>query len=158
MPRETPVSAVMTPDPLTVGPDDSVVDVARLMSEQGVGGVPVVDADGRFLGMVEDDDIILEDADIEVPSYIEFLGAYITMPGALGRFERHFKKAVAAVVRDVMDAENPTIGPGETLEDAATLLTHRGVNRLAVLDDDSRVVGVVARSDLVRAIAREEAP
>ncbi len=157
MPRETPVRAVMTPDPLTVGPADSVVDVARVMSEQGVGGVPVVDADGGFLGMVEDDDILLEDADLEVPSYIEFLGTYITMPGALGRFEKHFKKAVAATVRDVMDTENHTIGPDETLEDAATLLTQKGVNRLAVLDENRRVVGVVARSDLVRAIARDEA-
>ena len=67
--------------------------------------------------------------------------------------ERELKKIAGATVRDVMQTEAPTVSPGATLEDVATIMHDHGVNSVPVVDAD-KVVGVVARADVVRFIAR----
>ena len=67
--------------------------------------------------------------------------------------ERELKKIAGATVRDVMQTEAPTVSPDATLEDVATIMHDHGVNSVPVVDAD-KVVGVVARADVVRFIAR----
>jgi CBS domain-containing protein len=68
--------------------------------------------------------------------------------------EEELKKIAGATVGDVMQSDPPTVGPDDTLEDVATLMHDRGVNSVPVVDTDNKVVGIVARADVVRFIAR----
>ena len=142
---------IMTPDPVTVGPDETVTDAAHLMSERHVGSLPVVD-DGRMVGFVTEGDLIMQDVKVHFPTYLSLLGGYIFAPGADDRFEAALRKAVAATVRDVMTREPLTVTPEALVTDVATLMVERDVARIPVVEGD-RVVGVVSKSDIVRSLA-----
>jgi len=151
MPRNTLVRQVMTTDVLTFHGNDTVETAARALSDRRLGGAPVVDDDGRLLGLLEDDDLIVQDSRLHFPTVISLLGGYLQLPSSLSRFESDLRKAVGATVADVMDADPPTCTEDDTLETVATVLHERGVSRLPVIRD-GRVVGIVSRGDIVRAI------
>ena len=152
MPRTTLVREVMTTDVLTFAPTDSVESAARSLSERRLGGAPVVDESGLVVGLLEDDDLIVQDTRLHFPTVISVFGAYLELPSSLRHFESDLKKAVGATVGDVMDTDAPTCRPHDTLETVATTLHDRNSSRMAVVDDDGRLVGIVSRGDLVRAI------
>jgi len=152
MPRDTPVRNVMTKEVITVAPDLPVADAAKVLADHRIGAAPVVDASGHLAGMLSDDDLIVQDARIHFPTTISVLNAYLVLPGSLSKFEHELKKAVGAVVSDVMDVEYDSVASSDTLERVATLMHERNVTHLPVVDD-GRLVGIVARGDLVRALA-----
>ena len=152
MPRNTLVRDLMTTDVLTFRPDDTVEAAARALSERSLGGAPVVDGDGIVQGLLEDDDLIVQDTRLHFPTVISVFGAYLELPSSLRHFESDLRKAVGATVADVMDADAPTCRPDDTIENVATTLHDRNASRMAVVDDDGRLVGVISRGDLVRAI------
>jgi CBS domain-containing protein len=154
MPRELPVSEIMTTDVLSFTADTTVEEAAAALSERGISGAPVVDADGRLVGLIDDSDIIVSEARIHAPSAIEFLGAYIQLPGAVDRFREEMRHALAATVADLMHDDPEVVDPTGTVEDVATIMLRRNVSRVPVVDADRRVVGIVSRGDLVRAIGR----
>ncbi len=155
MPRDLPVTDIMTSPAITLQPDTTVEDAVGLLVERGIGGAPVVDADGRLVGLLDDDDLIVSEARLHAPTTIEILGAYIPLPGDLKRFNDEVRQALGRTVDEVMDTDPPSVGSGATAEDAATLFHDRGVSRLPVVDDSGQVVGVVSRGDLVKALRRE---
>jgi CBS domain-containing protein len=146
---------IMTPDPIVVAPDLPVTDAAHIMSEKRVGALPVLDDDGKLVGLVTEGDLIMQDAKVHFPTYLHLLGGYIFYPGSTDRFESDLKKAVGATVADVMTVEPVTVSPDATVEDVATLLVGQEVSRLPVLDGD-KLVGIISKSDIVRAIAAEK--
>jgi len=145
---------IMTPDPITVSPDTPVTDAAHVMVEKRVGALPVLDEAGALVGLVTEGDLIMQDVKVHFPTYLHLLGGFIFYPGSTDRFESELKKAVGATVEDVMSADPLTIAPGATIEDVATLLVERDLSRLPVMDGD-RLVGIVSKSDIVRALASE---
>jgi CBS domain-containing protein len=155
MPRTTLVRQVMTSDVLKFRPADSVDAAAKALSERGIGGAPVVDEVGRVVGLLEDDDLIVQDSKLHFPTVISVLGAYIELPSQVSRFEAELRKAVGATVGEVMDSDPPTCRPDDTLETVATVMHERELSRLPVVDDDGILVGIVARGDLVRAIVTD---
>jgi CBS domain-containing protein len=146
------VRDVMTTDVLSFQPDDTVESAARSLAERNLGGAPVVDSAGAVVGLLEDDDLIVQDTRLHFPTVISVFGAYLELPSSVRHFESDLRKAVGATVADVMDADAPTCRPDDTLETVATTLHDRNASRMAVVDDDGRLVGVVSRGDLVRAI------
>jgi CBS domain-containing protein len=140
------VEDVMTQDVKTVGPESSLKDVAGLLSEHRIGGMPVVDGHGRPLGVISNADIVMKKR-AELPA---------------GRLRRLFRrdqgttvlsKVTARTAGEAMGAPPITIDPSMPLSMVAELMLAHGVNRLPVVQRD-RVVGIVTRQDLVRAFAR----
>jgi CBS domain-containing protein len=146
---------IMTKDPVTVTVDMPVTDAAHLMVERSVGALPVLDADGRLVGLVTEGDLIMRDAKMHFPTYLHLLGGFVFYPGSTERFEHDLRKAVGATVGDVMNAEPITVSPEATISDVATLLVDDDISRLPVMDGD-RLVGIISKSDVVRAIASEQ--
>lgn len=146
------VRDIMTVDPLIVSPEVGVVDAARIMAENDIGALPVVE-DGHLVGIVTEGDLIMQDVRIEYPTYIQLLDGIIMYPRAQAKFESELRKAVAATVRDVMTAEPVSVSVEASVEDVATLFAERDVSRLPVLDDGV-LVGIVSKHDIVKAIAK----
>ena len=155
MPRDLPVTDIMSSPAITLQPDTTVEEAIGVLVENNIDGAPVVGSDGRLVGLLDDDDLIVSEARLHAPTTIEILGAYIPLPGDMRRFNDEVKQALGRTVEEVMSAHPPTISTTGTVEDAATLLHDRGVSRLAVLDDQGQVVGVVTRGDLVKALRRQ---
>jgi CBS domain-containing protein len=143
---------IMTPDPVTVAPDVQVTEAAKMMSDNRVGALPVMDGD-RVVGLVTEGDLIMQDVKLEFPTYIHLLDGFIMYPPSTVRFEHELKKAVAATVADVMSEDPVTVQADAPLEDVASLLAEKDVSRLPVMDGE-RLVGIVSKHDIVRAIAQ----
>ncbi|MDQ6909210.1 MAG: CBS domain-containing protein [Actinomycetota bacterium] len=154
MSRNTLVRQVMTTDLLTFRPADTVETAARALTERRIGGAPVVDDDGDLVGLLEDDDLIVQDARIHVPTVISVLGAYIELPGQQSRMEKELRKAVGTSVGDVMDSDPPTCTEDDTLETVATVMHEKNVSRLPVVRDN-KLVGIIARGDVVRSLVAD---
>lgn len=157
MSRNTLVRQVMTTDLLTFHPSDTVETAARALAGRRIGGAPVVDDDGNLVGLLEDDDLIVQDARIHVPTVISVLGAYIELPGQQSRMEKELRKAVGISVADVMDSDPPTCAEDDTLETVATMMHEKNVSRLPVLRN-GKLVGIIARGDVVRSLVADYAP
>jgi CBS domain-containing protein len=143
----------MTTDVVTFSPETTVESAARVLSERRLGGAPVVDADGQVLGLLEDDDLIVQDIKLHLPTVITVLGAYIELPSSQRHFEEDLRKAVGATVADVMDANAPVCSEDDTLEDVATVMHDRGLSRLSVVRE-GKLVGIISRGDIVRALVQ----
>ncbi len=154
MPRDLPVVEIMTSPAITLQPHTTVEEAIGTLVEHGIKGAPVVDGEGRLVGLLDDDDLIVSEARLHAPTTIEILGAYIPLPGDLRRFNEEVRHALGRTVGDVMNAEPPSLASASTVEDAATLFHDHGVSRLAVTGEDGQVVGVVTRGDLVKALRR----
>src|SRR3954468_16016188 len=114
------VRDVMDSNPATVGPDDTVEDVVRTLQENELPGVPVVDDDGRCLGIVTEADLVLpdNDGDLHIPHYINLFGGTVFLE-PLSRFEGRLRKAFASSAKDMMTNDPDTVGPDTSVREAA---------------------------------------
>jgi CBS domain-containing protein len=146
------VRDIMDASPETVAVDAPVEEVVRVLRDNELPGVPVVDADGRLVGIVTEADLVLPDAegDLHIPHYINLFGGTVFLE-PLGRFEERLRKAFASTAADMMTKDPDTVAPDTTVREAARLIHESGHNRLPVVDGD-RLVGVVTRVDVLGAL------
>lgn len=138
---------IMTTDPVTVPPDTPLEAVAALMAERHISGLPVVETDGRLVGLVTDGDLMRRlSAKEDKPAsfFAALLGA--TADQALAYARAHGRR-----VRDVMSINLASVTEDATVEEVAHLLETKRIRRVPVLRD-GRLVGVVSRADLLRAV------
>jgi CBS domain-containing protein len=134
------VESVMTKDVLSVRPETTLKDVARLLAGAGISGVPVTTPEGQLLGVVSEADILAKER--RPPE-----GGH-TRHGRRGAGAEG--KAEARTAGEAMTSPAITVTPHGRVDSAAALMLDRGVNRLPVVED-GRLVGIVTRADLVRA-------
>lgn len=156
MPRNSPVSAIMTTDVLAFRADDNVGDALRTLVEREFTGAPVVDADGAVVGVLSTGDLIVSESRIHFPTIISIFGATLELPSSKHKFEEDLRRTLGSTVADVMSREPVTIGADETVEAAATLMHEHDVARLPVIDDRG-LVGIIARIDILREILSDDA-
>jgi CBS domain-containing protein len=149
------VRDVMLENPRTVPPEMLLRELVDLFVSENLQGVPVV-KDGKLLGIVTEGDLILQEVegDIEVPHFVPFLDGAIFFHNT-DQFDEQIKKAFAATAGDLMTDEVRTVGPDDTIHEAARRMSRHDVSRLPVVDD-GRIVGMISRSHIVRALARYE--
>lgn len=144
---------IMTKDPVSVSRDLTVTEAARLMVDQRIGALPVIEGDG-LVGIVTEGDLIMRDVKVEFPTYLHLLDGFIMYPPATARFESELKKAVGATVADVMTPDPVTVQADTAVGDVATLMVDRDVSRIPVLDG-TVLVGIISKSDIVRSLISE---
>jgi CBS domain-containing protein len=152
--REMPVRDVMTTDVVTFVASDNVQAAMQRLVERGVDAGPVLDDSGVVMGMLSTGDLIVEEARVHFPTVVNFLGVNVTWPFEHKELDDSMAKALGASVGEVMTAEPSTIEADASVEDAATLMHDEAVSRLPVVDADGRLVGILARGDIVKAIVQ----
>ncbi len=135
------VADVMTTDVLTVRESTPYKEIARLLAERRVSAVPVVDDDGRVVGVVSETDLLRKEEHL-----VPWRSRRLAYRGS--RIER--KKAAATVAAELMTTPPVCIELGASLPAAARAMTDHDVTRLIVLNADGRLAGIVSRSDLLR--------
>lgn len=142
----TRVEDLMTTPVVTVPPDLPLKDVARILVDNDISGVPVVEGE-RLLGVVTEADIVARERGPQ--------GRARSFGTLVGRDGEH-RTAADVTAFAAMSSPVITVGPAQTAASAATLMTENRVKRLPVVDG-GRVVGIVTRGDLVQAFARPDA-
>jgi len=143
------VRDVMTQEVATVNEHASFKDVAMLIAERRVSAVPVLDREGRVLGIVSEGDLVLKE---EYPAG--------PPEGRLfqGRRRRQAQaKAAGVTAAELMTAPAVTIGPDASVAEAARLLHRHGIKRLPVVDPAGPLLGIVSRADLLKVFLRSDA-
>lgn len=160
MPRSTRVDEVMTSDVVSFAPRQNVQEAMSILNEHGVDGGPVVDGSGKVVGVLSTGDLIVQESRLHLPTVISMFGATLELPSSQRHFESDLSKALGSEVREVMNDDPVTVAPDATLETAATLLHEKNVSRLPVVDAAGKLVGILARADIVRSIIGDtpEAP
>lgn len=146
IPPDLRVREVMTPEPVTVRPDASLRELVELLINRDYRAVPVVDADGRLLGIVTNSDLIERGG---LRMRVELLGAL--EPDALAH-ELEALAAAGTTAADVMTREVTTASPDDRVAAVAHLMVTRQLKRLPVVDTAGRVVGMLSRADILRTI------
>ncbi|WP_407840674.1 CBS domain-containing protein [Streptomyces sp. DSM 116496] len=132
------VADLMTDEVVSVAPGTGFKDVAKLLAQYDISGVPVLDDEDRVVGVVSQTDLL----------------AY-TVPGS-HLSEQSPPAPGPPTAGEVMSAPAVTVHAEETVADAARLMTRRGIERLPVVDVEDRLVGIVTRRDLLRLFLRPD--
>src|ERR1700726_452887 len=147
---------IMTRRVISVAPEASILESARLMLQHRVSGLPVIDAAGRLVGVVTEGDFLRR---VEVgterkrPRWLEFIAGP-------GRLATEYVHSHGRKVADVMTGEPITVGEDTPIEEVVRLMERRRIKRLPVMRG-TKVVGIVSRANLLHAlasVAREALP
>ena len=138
----------------SVSPDTDAESVIRIMRETEVHGVPVVDGDGRCVGIITEADLVIasDEGDLHLPHYLELFGGVVFIE-PLRHFEGRLRKAFGSKASDLMTPDPLTVSPDTPVREAAHKIVETGHNRLPVVED-GRLAGVVSRVDVLGALAR----
>jgi CBS domain-containing protein len=143
------IHELMSTGPITVRPETSLREVAQVLTEHRVSGLPVVGERGEVLGVVSEADILLKERGPE-PRHGGIF-AWLLGDGVVDE-----KKLEARTAGEAMTSPAITIAADRDVSFAARSMTEHGIKRLPVVDDDGALVGIVTRADLVRAFARSD--
>lgn len=144
------VEDAMTTEVLTVQPDTPLKEAAEILTQRRISGLPVLDPQHRVVGVLSEGDILFKEAGgNERKGFLERL-----LTASAPELDL---KLAARTVGEAMSAPALTIGPKRQLSEAASTMIDEGVNRLPVIDNDGKLVGIVSRADLVRAFVRSDA-
>lgn len=144
---------IMTTDVVTVSPQQTVNEVIELLMEKNISGLPVVDESNGVMGIVTEGDLIYRSKKLEIPRYFTILDSYIFLDNTK-KMEEQIRKMVGYRVADIMTSEVVTVDVEETVEEIATIMTRKQVNRVPVTQN-GKLVGIVTRRDIIRAYASD---
>lgn len=147
MGQELHVQDVMTKDVLTVQKYDSIVSVAHMLADKNISGLPVVDRDGKMLGIITQADVLSMLGVGREPSFRDLL-KYM-----LG--ERLPERRVGDTVGDIMTGSPVTIKPEMNIADAVQIMDAKKIRRLPVVDGVGKLIGILTRADILRAVIKK---
>lgn len=151
------VREIMSSPAITVSPTTEIREVARIMREHVISGVPVVDAGGVLMGVITEMELIARNAPVHEPRYLAVLSALIPVNiDEYRQYKEQLRQALAITADDLMRDDVETLEPDASIEEALETMLDPEVTMLPVIEHD-RVIGVVTRTDLVRLIEKLEA-
>lgn len=145
------VRDLMTLEVVTVHPTTPIKEVARLLVEHRISGVPVVDDEGRVVGVVSEGDVIIKEQGTDSAGRRPLARIFGDSPARRAQLA----KVLALTAGDAMTTPAITVVADALVGEAAATMTRRHINRLPVVEDD-RLVGLVTRADIVRAFVRPD--
>lgn len=142
------VQDIMTVGVIAVTPQTPLLHAAKIMSDHDFTGMPVIDADGKLIGILTEYDLIAKGSAVHLPTIQKLLQSIpIKGDGMRGEIE----KITSLVVRDVMNPDPMFFQKSATIDEVVTLFrNHHRVNPVPVVDENKKVIGVVSRSDILR--------
>jgi CBS domain-containing protein len=141
---------IMTKDVVSVTTDTDITQAARLLLENHFNGLPVVDDKGGLIGIICQDDLIVQQKKLPLPSLFTFFDGLIPLT-SYRSLEKEVDKIVASKVSQAMTPDPITIDPDTSLEDIATLMVNNNVHTLPVVEG-GRLVGIIGKEDVLRTL------
>jgi CBS domain-containing protein len=141
---------VMTTDVITVAPEMAIQELAKMLAERGISGAPVVDADGRLVGIVSEGDLLHRTEIGTARRHRERRRSW-WLDHFAAELARDYVKSHGRTVNDVMTRDVVSVGEDTDLGDVASLLEAKRIKRVPVVRG-GKVVGIISRANLVRAL------
>lgn len=145
------VREIMTEKVITLRPDMGIVDAARVLMDNHINGAPVLEEDGRIVGILCRDDLISQQKKLPLPSYFIVLDGIIPLISP-AHIEKEVDKIAATNVAHAMSARPVTVSPDALIEEVASLMVDRKIHTIPVVDAQGRLVGIVGKEDVLKTI------
>ncbi len=142
----------MTTDVITIHPDATVEELARLLIERRISGVPVVDKDKNLVGIVTENDLIRQNKRLHIPTVIRLFDAFIVLGS--GKIEEEIKNMAATKVHEICNKDVISITEETPFEEVATIMSEKKIHLLPVLKDRA-IAGIVGKTDILRVMTRD---
>ncbi len=144
--RETTAAAIMTGDVVVVSEETPLAEVAAVMGERGISGVPVVDKSGRVTGIISEKDFLTHMGAAGPKNFMTVVASCLSSKGCVALpIKKHLAK-------DIMTAPPITLTGAATIDEIAALFNSRNINRVPVVNPDGTVIGIVTRGNLLQAV------
>ncbi len=143
---------IMTKEVITVRPEATVEELARLLIDHKISGVPVVNEGNDIVGIVTENDLIRKNKRFHIPTIIRIFDAYVLLGS--GKAEEEIRKMAAKTVEEIYTRKVVSIQEETSLEEIATIMAEQHIHLLPVLREKT-VVGIVGKADVVRAMTHE---
>jgi len=142
---------IMTSDVVTVAPETSIGELSKILLKNKVSGFPVVDKEGKLIGIVSEADIIKGNIKVQFPFYFDPL----MVSGYVGDFEKYsedIKEYLNTKVESIMNHHVKTANPSTSASEIADIMVSNKVNRIPIVDENKKVVGIITRADIIKSM------
>jgi CBS domain-containing protein len=140
--------------------DDRIVDVAGSLRKNKISGAPVVDKEGKLVGIISEGDImrLIEvhspNINLILPAPLDLIELPVRMKYEMDEIAEDMNKAASLLIGEIMTKKVVTIKLDADISDAAQLMDTHDVKRLPVVDSDGKMVGIITRGDIIGAMVR----
>jgi CBS domain-containing protein len=141
----------MTREVITIHPEASVEELAKILAARRIGGLPVLEKNGALVGVVTQSDLLQRSRDLELPPALNILDLHLFLETP-SHFKKRLDKLLGGRVQDVMTRNPLAIAPDTPVNEIARLMAAKGVHTLPVLEG-GKLVGIVGKLDLIRGMA-----
>jgi CBS domain-containing protein len=143
---------IMTREVITASPETPIAELSKTLENRKIGGVPVVAADGRLVGIVTQSDLVERARELELPPAINILDfhVYLQIPSQL---LKRVERMLGATVGEVMSPKPVTVSPETPVPQVAALMAKQKVHTLPVLEG-GKIVGIIGKIDIIRALGK----
>jgi CBS-domain-containing membrane protein len=150
--RAVTAREIMTREVAWVRPDTPLTEVAEVMGRRGISGVPVLDREGKVVGIISEKDFLAQMGVIASRNFMSLLAACLKTKGCVALPIKQQK------AEDIMSAPALTVGEEATVKEIAEIFTAKNINRVPVTDPQGRLQGIVSRGDIVKAALKRTTP
>jgi CBS domain-containing protein len=144
------VKDIMKTEIITVSPETEIVQATKLLLENRINGVPVLDETGRLLGILCQSDLIAQQQKLPIPSFFTLLGGLIPLTSEK-QLDKQVRKIAAVTVAEAMTPNPVTVEPDTNIEEVAALMVDRNFHTIPVVDE-GELVGIVGKEDILRTL------
>ncbi|MBE9046112.1 CBS domain-containing protein [Pleurocapsales cyanobacterium LEGE 10410] len=148
------VAEIMTANPITVSPQTTLEEAIQILADKKISGLPVVDEEGKLVGVISETDLTWQATGVDTPPYVMFLDSVIYLQNP-AKHNQEVHKALGQTVGDAMSERPATVGSDRLVREAAKLMHEKKVRRLPVVDEQSKLIGIITQGDVIRMMAAE---
>jgi CBS-domain-containing membrane protein len=141
---------IMTTDVITLSPETDIGRAAQLLLEKGINGAPVLDDEGRVVGILCQSDLVAQQKRLPMPTVFTLLDSYISLSSSK-QIEKEVRKIAALTVAEAMTPDPVTVQSDTTLETIAGLMVDSGFHTLPVVDQGT-LVGIIGKEDVLKTL------
>jgi len=143
---------IMTREVITVKPNDRVDEVAQLLVENKISGIPVVDEENHVVGIITEKDLIVKASELRVPFYLTLFDSIIFLENPI-RFNNDLKKYTAVNVKDAMTKQVVVVEEDTEISDVVKIMQNKRINRVPVVRN-GKLVGIITRNDVLKSLVK----
>ncbi len=145
---------IMSGNVITIDKNASIEELSALLIEKKISGVPVTDENGIMVGIATEGDIIVKDTDLHFPRYFKLLDGIIYLE-SFTKFKNNLRKHLAIKVEEIMTRKVISASRDTKINDIAEMMVNNRVNRIPIVDEKNKPIGIVTRADIVKSFAKK---
>ncbi|HMB31640.1 MAG TPA: CBS domain-containing protein [Desulfohalobiaceae bacterium] len=144
------VSEIMSTDLFIVSPETKITEAAKILLENHINGIPVVNDDNKLVGIICQSDIISQQKKLPLPTIFTLFDGIIPLSSSQ-HLEKEIQRMSATTVEEAMSPDPESVRPDTDLEDVAEIMVKKNYHTIPVVEDD-QLIGIIGKEDVLKTL------